>query len=61
MATAVEPMRQLSTRIPKKLNRRLKVFCVTHGIVLMHFVVAAVEEKLARSSGAPAKRRGPRG
>jgi hypothetical protein len=27
-------------------------------LVLMHFVVAAIEEKLARSPGAAAKRRG---
>jgi hypothetical protein len=31
---------------------------VTHDIVLMHFVVAAIEEKLARSGGSPLKRAG---
>jgi hypothetical protein len=36
----------LATRIPKELHRRLRVFCVTEDVVLMHFVVAAIEEKL---------------
>jgi hypothetical protein len=58
MATAEEPLTQLATRIPQSLHRRLRVYCVTHDLVLMHFVVAAIEEKLARSRGAPAKRRG---
>jgi hypothetical protein len=34
------------TRIPKELHRRLRLYCVTHDIVLMHFVVAAIEGKL---------------
>jgi len=46
MTTAEEPLTQLATRIPKELNRRLRVYCVTHDIALMHFVVAAIEEKL---------------
>ena len=58
MAKADEPWTQLATRIPKELHRRLRLYCVTHDMVLMHFVVAAIEEKLARSRGAPAKRRG---
>ena len=40
MATAEEPWTQLATRIPKDLHRRLRLYCVTHDIVLMHFVVA---------------------
>jgi len=40
MATAEEPLTQLATRIPKELHRRLRVYCVTHDIVLMHFVAA---------------------
>ena len=36
------------TRIPKELHRRLKLYCVTHDIALMHFVVEAIEEKLGR-------------
>jgi predicted HicB family RNase H-like nuclease len=51
MATAEEPWTQLATRIPKELHRRLRLYCVTHDIVLMHFVVAAIEEKLGRKRG----------
>jgi predicted HicB family RNase H-like nuclease len=45
-----EPWTQLATRIPKTLHRRLKLYCVTHDIALMHFVVAAIEEKLGRKT-----------
>ena len=38
MAKAEEAWTQLATRIPKELHRRLKLYCVTHEIVLMHFV-----------------------
>ena len=48
---------QLSTRIPKALHRELKLQCLTAGTSVMHFVMKALEEKLARSRGAP-KRRG---
>ena len=51
MAKPEEPWVQLATRIPKELHRRLKLYCVTHDIVLMHFVVDAVEEKLGRKKG----------
>jgi hypothetical protein len=37
MAKADEPLTQLATRIPQELHRRLRVYCVTHDIVLMHF------------------------
>jgi predicted HicB family RNase H-like nuclease len=49
---------QLATRIPKPLHRELKLHCVTADTSVMHFVTKAIEEKLARSNGAPAKRRG---
>jgi len=55
MAKADEPWTQLATRIPQELHRRLRLYCVTHDIVLMHFVVAAIEEKLGRERG-PKKR-----
>ncbi len=45
-----EPWTQLATRIPKELHRRLKVYCVTHDIVLMHFVTEAIVEKLGRKA-----------
>src|SRR4029450_9624047 len=55
MAKTEEPQTQLATRIPKELHRRLKLYCVTHDIVLMHFVVAAIEEKLSRKQGSKKK------
>ena len=50
MAKAEEPLTQVATRIPKELHRRLKLHCVTHDIVLMHFVTEAVKEKLGRKT-----------
>ena len=55
MTTAHEAWTQLATRIPKELHRRLKTYCVTHDIAVMHFVVAALREKLARKRGAQAR------
>src|SRR5204862_7931066 len=46
MVKADEPVAQLATRIPKELHRRLKTYCVTHDIAVMHFVVEAIEEEL---------------
>ena len=51
MTTAHEAWTQLATRIPKELHRRLRLHCVTRDISLMHFVAAAIEEKLGRSEG----------
>jgi hypothetical protein len=51
MATADEPWTQLATRIPQELHRRLRIYCVTNDVVLMHFVAAAIEEKLGRKRG----------
>ncbi len=47
---------QLATRIPKDLHRRLKLYCVTHDIAVMHFVVQAIEEGLGQK---PGKRKRP--
>ena len=44
---------QLATRIPKALHRELRLRCVHAEISLMDFVSKALEEKLARSRGAP--------
>ena len=49
--TTEEVLTQLATRIPKDLHRRLKLYCVTNDIALMHFVVEAIEEKLGRKTG----------
>jgi predicted HicB family RNase H-like nuclease len=48
---------QLATRIPQSLHRALKLHCVTVETSVMELVTKAIEEKLARSSGASAKRR----
>ena len=50
--TTEEVLTQLATRIPKDLHRRLKLYCVTNDIALMHFVVEAIEEKLGRKARA---------
>jgi hypothetical protein len=55
MAKADEPLTQLATHIPKELHRRLRLHCVTHDIVLMHFVAAAIEEKLGPKRGSKKK------
>jgi len=46
-----EVWNQLATRIPKELHRRLKLYCVTHDMALMHFVTEAIEGKLGRKAG----------
>ena len=51
MAKVEEAWTQLATRIPKELHYRLKLHCVMHDIVLMHFVTEAIEEKLKRKAG----------
>jgi len=51
MAKTDEPWTQLATRIPKDLHRRLKLHCVTNDIMVQHFVVEAIEEKLRRKPG----------
>ncbi len=50
MAKTEEVLTQLATRIPKNLHRRLKLYCVTHDIMLQHFVTEAIEEKLGRKA-----------
>jgi hypothetical protein len=50
MTKAEEDWTQLATRIPKELHLRLKLYCVTNDMALMHFVVQAIEEKLGRKA-----------
>ena len=50
-----EVLVQLATRIPKDLHRRLKLHCVTHDIMLQHFVLEAIEEKLGRKRASKTK------
>ncbi len=51
MAKADEPLSPLATRIPRELHRRLKLYCVTHDIMVQGFVVEAIEKKLGRKRG----------
>jgi len=46
--TKDEPWVQLATRIPKSLHRAMRLHCVEVDVTQMEFVVAALEEKLAR-------------
>jgi len=50
MAKDEDVLIQLATRIPKGLHREIKLFCVETGISVMHFVAAALEDKLRRSA-----------
>ena len=52
---------QLATRIPRRLVRSLKEFCVRNEIPMQNFVRAALSEKLARSRTRPAARFSIRG
>jgi predicted HicB family RNase H-like nuclease len=52
-----EAMVQLATRIPKALHRELRLHCVRADVTIMAFIVQALEERLARESGAKAGRR----
>lgn len=49
-ATHGEAWVQLATRIPKSLHRSMKLQCVTAETSVMAFVVAAIEERLAREA-----------
>ena len=48
MTKMEEAWTQLTSRIPKELHHRLRLHCVTNDIAVMHFVAAAIEEKLGR-------------
>jgi hypothetical protein len=48
MAKIDEPQTQLATRIPKDLHHRMRLFCVTHEISQMDFIVQVIAEKLGR-------------
>jgi hypothetical protein len=46
-----EELVQLATRIPRRIARRLKEFCVRNDVRMQAFVRSALAEKLARSRG----------
>ncbi|HTD58731.1 MAG TPA: hypothetical protein VK672_07530 [Solirubrobacteraceae bacterium] len=54
-ARSDEPLIQLGTRIPKELQRRLRVHCIESETTVMGFTVAAIREQLERKG---ARRRG---
>ena len=43
-----EPWVGMTTRIPKDLRYRIKVYCATHDVPVMNFVAEAIAEKLRR-------------
>jgi predicted HicB family RNase H-like nuclease len=44
---------QLAVRIPRALHRRLRIHCVTHEVLITDFVLAALQEQLARLARKP--------
>jgi hypothetical protein len=46
-----EALVQLATRIPRRVARRLKEFCVRNDIRMQSFVQTALLEKLGRARG----------
>jgi hypothetical protein len=51
---------QLATRIPRRVARTLKEYCVRNGVRMQTFVRSALTEKLARSRASSRGARGPR-
>jgi hypothetical protein len=49
LTTNDEELVQLATRIPRRIARRLKEFCVRNDLRMQSFVRTALAEKLARS------------
>ena len=47
---------QLATRIPRRVVRTLKEFCVRNDIPMQTFVRAALTEKLGRARGSSRQR-----
>src|SRR5438552_12017053 len=60
MAKPEEVWTQLATRIPKDLHRRLKLYCVTNDIALMHSARASSTGAPRSGSGRPRARPGRR-
>ncbi len=44
-----EHLVQLATRIPRRIARDVKAYCIRHDLRLQSFVRTALQEKLARS------------
>jgi hypothetical protein len=52
-----EHLVQLATRIPQRIIRDLKAYCVRNEMPMQLFVRSALLEKLSRTKGSPASRR----
>jgi hypothetical protein len=50
MAVESEGWVGLATRIPKSLHRELRLHCLKAETTMMHFLVAALREQLAKGS-----------
>jgi hypothetical protein len=50
---ADEQLVQLATRIPRRVVRQLKEYCVRHDVRMQSFVRSALVEKLARARARP--------
>jgi hypothetical protein len=50
MAAESEGWVQLATQLPKSLHREVRLHCVKAETTIMHFLVAALREKLAKAS-----------
>ncbi len=48
-ASDEEPLVQLATRVPLRIVREVKAFCVRHDVRMQSFVRTALTEKLARA------------
>ena len=55
--TDTEAWVQLATRVPRRLHRALKVYCVRHNLTQMEFIADALKEKLAKRGGRAGRRR----
>ena len=46
-----QPSVTLATRVPQRLRRAVKVHCTERRIQVQHFVIEAIEERLAKLAG----------
>ena len=46
-----QPAVTLATRVPKELRRAVKVHCTERRVQVQHFVIEAIEERLAKLAG----------
>ena len=52
-----EMLVQLGTRVPRRVARRLKEYCVRHDVRMQSFVRSALAEKLAQSGRSARRQR----